>query len=241
MGVTIAVAVVTQPFHHSRKRRIEAWVLLLLLLAFFPFGNLAAQDSSSSFEEVAAEAAAARDVDDVPRAIELYTQALQLNPKWEEGWSSLGLLQYGSGAFASAIDAFSHLLTLNPASAQALALRGLCEFETGDFPQALADIRKGIASGVVSDAHNEQILRYHEAMLLTRLERFSDALKAYAPFAEHKLSNPELLLGIGLAGLRIPLLPKDVSADQQPLLTAVGEATFKFMQGDQNGCAAGVQ
>jgi tetratricopeptide (TPR) repeat protein len=208
-------------------------VFLLLLLAFFPFDNLVAQDGSSSFEEVAAEAAAARDVDDVPRAIELYTQALQLNPKWEEGWSSLGLLQYGSRAYALATDAFSHLLTLNPASAQALALRGLCEFETGDFPQSLADIRKGIASGVVSDAHNEQILRYHEAMLLTRLARFSEALKAYAPFAEHKLSSPELLLGIGLTGLRIPLLPKDVNADQKALLRAVGEATFKFMQGDQ--------
>ncbi len=223
----------TQPFHHTRRRRIEAWVSFLLLLAFFPFANLAAQNSSSSFEEAAAQAAAARDVDDVPRSIELYTQALQLNPKWEEGWWFLGLQQYGSGAYASAIDAFSRLLTLNPQSAQALALRGLCEFETGDFPQSLADIRKGIASGVVSDAHNEQILRYHEAMLLTRLGRFSEALKAYSAFAEHKLSSPELLVGIGLAGLRIPILPKDVSADQHALLTAVGEATFKFMQGDQ--------
>jgi tetratricopeptide (TPR) repeat protein len=94
-------------------------------------------------------------------------------------------------------------------------------------------MRKGVAKGAVSDAQNEQILRYHEAMLLTRLGRFSDALKAYAPFAEHKLSSPELLVAIGLAGLRIPILPKDVSADQQTLLTAVGEATFKFMQGDQ--------
>lgn len=219
MSVNIAVAVVTQPFHHTRKRWIEACVSLLLLLAFFPFGHLAAQDGSSSFEEVAAEAAAARDVDDVPQSIELYSRALQLNAKWEEGWWSLGLQQYGSGAYASALDAFSHLLTLNPASAQALALRGLCEFETGDYPQSLADIRKGIASGVVSDAHNEQILRYHEAMLLTRLGRFSDALKAYAPFAEHKLSSAELLVAIGLAGLRIQLLPKDASADQHALLT----------------------
>jgi tetratricopeptide (TPR) repeat protein len=233
VSVNIAVAVVTQPFHHTRKRRIEACVSLLLLLAFFPFDHLAAQNSSSSFEEVAAEAAAARDVNDVPRSIELYTRALQLNPKWEEGWWSLGLQQYGSGAYASAIDAFSHLLTLNPASAQALALRGLCEFETGDYSQSLADIRKGLASGAVNDAHNEQILRYHEAMLLTRLGRFSEALKAYSAFAEHKLSSPELLVGIGLAGLRIPLLPKDATADQQALLTAVGEATFKFMQGDQ--------
>jgi hypothetical protein len=100
------------------------------------------------------------------------------------------------------------------------------------FPQSLADIRKGIASGAVNDAHTEQILRYHEATLLTRLGKFSEALKAYAPFAEHKLSSPELLVAIGLAGLRIPILPKEVSLDRHALLTAVGEATFKFMQGD---------
>jgi len=233
VSVNIAVAAVMQPFHHTRKRRIQACVSSLLLLAIFPFDHLAAQDAASSFEEVAAQAAAARDVDDVPRSIELYTQALQLDPKWEEGWWFLGLQQYGSGAFPSAIDAFSHLLTLNPKSARALALRGLCEFETGDYTQSLSDVRNGVAKGAVNDAHNEQILRYHEAMLLTRLGRFSDALKAYAPFAEHKLSSPELLVAIGLAGLRIPLLPKDASADQHPLVTAVGEATFKFMEGDQ--------
>jgi len=220
------------PFQHSLKGRIESWVALLLFFVLFRFDFVAAQNGSS-FEEVATEAAAARDVDDAPRAIGLYTQALQLNPEWEEGWWSLGLLRYGSRAYPSAIDAFSHLLTLNQQSAPARALRGLCEFETGDYSQSLADIRQGLASGAATDGHNEQILRYREAMLLTRLGNFSDALKAYSPFAERKLSSPELLVGIGLAGLRIRLLPKEVSADQQVLLTEVGDATFKFMGGDQ--------
>ena len=218
---------------HFSKGGTQAWAYLLLLVVVLPFGNLAAQNGSSTFEEIAAEAAAARDVEDNPRATELYTQALQLNPKWEDGWWSLGLLQYASAAYASASDAFSHLLALNPASAPALALRGLCEFELGDYPLSLADIRKGLASGAAGDARQEQILHYHEAMLMTRLGDFSDALKVYSAFAEHKLSSPELLVGIGLAGLHIPLLPKDVTADQQELLTAVGDATFRFMQGDQ--------
>jgi tetratricopeptide (TPR) repeat protein len=231
--VSVNIAVVTQPFQCTCKRRIGAWASLLLLLAFFSFDNLAAQTGSSSFEEIAAEAASARDVEDTPRAIELYTHALQLNPTWEEGWWFLGLLQYESGAYASATETLSRLLTFNPKSTPALALRGLCEFETGDYSQSLMDIRKGLASGAADDAHKEQILRYHEAMLLTRLGSFSDALKAYSAFAEHKLSSPELLVGIGLAGLHIPLLPKDVSADQQALLTAVGDATFQFMEGNQ--------
>jgi len=218
---------------HFSKGGTQAWAYVLVLIAVIPFSNLGAQNTSPSFDELAQQATAARDVDDTPRATELYTRALQLNPGWEDGWWSLGLLQYGSGSYASASDAFSHLLALTPQSAPALALRGLCEFELGDFPQSLADIRKGLTSGAAGDARQEQILRYHEAMLMTRLGNFSDALKVYSAFAEHKISSPELLVGIGLAGLHIPLLPKDVAADQQDLLTAVGDATFTFMQGNQ--------
>lgn len=235
--VTMALAFVTRWVQYKCKRRIETWVCLLLLVACFPFDNLTSQSVPSSFEEIAAEAAAARNVDDAPRAIDLYTQALQLNPNWQEGWWSLGLLQYGAGSYASATDALSHFVALSPNPGQALALRGLCEFETGAYSQSLADIQKGIALGAGDDAQHEQILHYHEAMLLTRLGHFQDALKSYSLFAERKLSSPELLVAIGLAGLRMPLLPKDITADQKPLLIAAGDATFQFMAGDQKAAA----
>ena len=219
----------SSPYLCQRRARDWAW---LLVFAVIPLGQIRAQDHPSSFEEIVAEATAAQDVNDIPRAIDLYTQALQLNPKWQDGWWSLGLLQYGSGAYASATDALSHLLVLHPDSGQALALRGLCEFETGDYSQSLADLQRGGAFGAATDAHNEQILRYHEALLLARLGRFQEALRSYSVFAEHKISNPNLLLAIGLAGLRMPLLPENVSVDQKELLTAVGNATFQFMAGD---------
>src|SRR5881394_48226 len=101
---------VMKSWRHMWRWRVEALACLLLLFAFFPFDGLAAQNSSPSFEEVAAEADAARDANEIPRAIELYTQALQLNAKWEDGWWSLGILQHGSGAYEAAVDALSHLL-----------------------------------------------------------------------------------------------------------------------------------
>ena len=211
----------------------------LLLFSALPFSvfistnKIVAQEKSASFEGIAAQAAAARDANEAQRAIELFTQGLQLNAKWEEGWWSLGVLQYGAGAHAAATDALTHLLELRPDAGEALALRGLCEFETGDYAKSLADIRKGRALGAADDAEHEQILRYHEGMLLTRLGRFSEAQKTYATFAEHKLSSPELLTAIGLAALRLPLVPKDVPAEQQALLTAAGDATYKFMAGEQ--------
>lgn len=217
------------------KLRPRAWPQYLLLLAVIPLGNISAQDSAPGFSEVAAEAAAARDVNDAPRAIELYQQGLRLDPKWQDGWWSLGLLQYGSGAYAAATDALTHVLELAPDTGQALALRGLCEFETAAYQQSLADIQKGIALGAAGDARQEEILHFHQGMLLTRLGNFQEALRVYAPFAEHGLSSDELLIAIGLAGLHMPLLPKDVGADQRALLMSVGYATHKFMQGDQSG------
>jgi tetratricopeptide (TPR) repeat protein len=225
------ITFVMKPPPYVCKRRARDWAWLLVF-AVIPLGQIRAEDHPSSFEEIVAEATAAQDVNDIPRAIDLYTQALQLNPKWQDGWWSLGLLQYGSGAYASATDALSHLLVLHPDAGQALALRGLCEFETGDYSQSLPDLQRGVAFGAATDAHNEQILRYHEALLLARLGRFQEALRSYSVFAEHKISNPNLLLVIGLAGLRMPLLPENVSVDQKELLTAAGNATFQFMAGD---------
>jgi tetratricopeptide (TPR) repeat protein len=197
-------------------------------------GNVSAQTGPSTFEEVAAEAAAARDVNDALRAIQLYSEAVQLNPKWQEGWWFLGVLQYESRAYPSAIGALSHAIAIDANAGQALALRGLCEFETGDYLNSLTDIEKGILLDPAKDGSQEQILRYHEAMLLTRLGTYQDALQKYAPFAEHHLTSPELLMAIGLAGLRIPLLPRETSPEQRPLLSAVGEAAYKFMEGDEN-------
>ena len=208
--------------------------ILLLILAVIATSYIFAQNLPATFDELAAQAAAARDVDDAPRAIELYEQALQLNPKWQDGWWSLGLLQYESRAYGAATGALTRVLELDPKAAQAQALRGLCEFETGNYQQSLADIQKGIAVGAANDARREQILHYHEAMLLTRLGRFQEAFKAYAPFAEHGVSSPELLIAIGLTTLHMSILPKDAPAGQQEMLMAAGDAAYNFMKGDQS-------
>lgn len=208
------------------------WVTCLILLVI-TCGAQSTTNSQGSFAELSSQADAARVVNDVPRAIDLYSRAVQLNPQWADGWWFIGTLQYGSGAYKQASDAFSRFLALKPNAAPALALRGLCEFETADYEASLRDIEQALSSGAANDTKNEQILRYHQAMLLTRLGRFQDALKAYSFFAEHKLTSPDLLVAVGLAGLRVPLLPKELSAEQQPLLSAAGDATLKFMSGDE--------
>ena len=204
---------------------------MILILALFP-ALCAAQANPASFSEIVSKATAARETNDLPGAIDLYQQALKLNSQWPDGWWFLGSLQYGAGDYASARDALSRYLELTPNAAPALAMRGLCEFEIGDYSPSLKDIERAVAQGAANQSRNEKILRYHEALLLTRTGRFEDALRSYAFFTHDEDSNPELLLALGLAGLRTPLLPKELRIDRQELYISTGKAVFDFMRHD---------
>ena len=217
----------TRKRHECRSLRLTvAW------LVFFLLSGLAIAQSDG-FDDLVLKASAAREQNNIPLAIDLYTQAEQLNPKWPDGWWFLGSLQYATDAYAPARDALTHYIELNPNAGPAIALRGLCEFETGEYAQSLNDIQKGLSLGAANQPRNAEILRYHEALLLTRTGRFSDALQAYASLAKGSAGNPELFEGLGLAGLRTPLLPKEAEASQHDLFVMAGEAAFHFMAGDE--------
>ena len=225
---------------YGKRRTPPKFGFALLLVALFS-GICTAQTNSDSFSDLASKAMAARDANDLPGAIELYQQTLKLNSKWPDGWWFLGSMQYATGAYAPARDALSHYLELTPNAAPALAMRGLCEFETGDYESSLKDIQRALALGAANQSRNEKILRYHEALLLTRTGRFEDALRSYAFFAHDEDLNPELLTAIGLAGLRTPLLPRELKPEQQALYISAGRATFDYMKRDLDAASADFQ
>ena len=212
----------------GRESRVLAVILAPFLLAF-P-AHVFSQANPANFSDVVAQAAAARDVNDIPHAIELYRQAVKLNSQWADGWWFIGSLEYSTGEYADARDALSHYLEMTPNAAPALAIRGLCEFEIADYAGSLKDVQHALALGAANQSRNEKILRYHEALLLTHAGRFEDALRSYA-FFTHDDPTPELLVAIGLAGLRTPLLPRELKADQQELYASAGKAAFDFMKG----------
>jgi tetratricopeptide (TPR) repeat protein len=218
---------------YDSRRMTPNLAFMVLTLVLFR-GICAAQANPASFSDLASRALAARDANDLPGAIELYQQALKLNSQWPDGWWFLGSLQYGTGAYGAARDALSRYLELTPKAAPALAMRGLCEFETGDYPASLNDIQRALALGAANQPRNEKILRYHEALLLTRTGRFEDALRSYAFFTHDEDLNPELLLALGLAGLRTPLLPRELRVDRQELYISAGKAAFDQLRRDDD-------
>jgi predicted Zn-dependent protease len=200
-----------------------------------------AQSSSVAFSDLASKATAARAENDVPHAIQLYSQGVQMNPSWKEGWWYLGLLQYQTNAYSAARDAFTRYIALDPNAGPAIGLRGLCEFETGEYGSSLQDIERGLSLGAASQPRNEQILRYHEALLLARLGKFQDALRAYAWFARKGITSAELIEEIGLAGLRTPAMPEQADDKGKSLFMAAGTAAYQFMAGQEGEARASFQ
>ncbi len=234
------IAMIRIPAHPPRKAfgliLIARLCISLILISIVAM----AQEPPSTFDDLALKAAAAREQNDIPQAIALYSQAVQLNPKWPDGWWFLGSLQYATDAYAPARDALSRYIELNPDAGPAIALRGLCEFETAEYPQSLKDLQRGLSLGAANQPRNAAILQYHEALLLTRSGRFEEALQTYGLLAKGK-ANPAIFEGVGLAGLRTALLPSEVDASKQELFTMAGSAAFRFMTGDEKGAQQAFQ
>lgn len=199
------------------------------------------QPSQSTFDQLKAEADAARQAGDLPRASGLYAQALQINPTWPDGWWYLGQLRYSADDYTQAEDAFTHYLNLMPDAAPATALRGLCEFELGQYEPSLRDVERALSLGAADDSRNTQILRYHQGLLLTKLGRFEEALTAYGYFARQHISNDELIAAVGLAALRIPQFPKEADPSEHDRIALAGNATFLLLAGDKPAAAQAFQ
>ena len=225
----------------SMRRQVRRAGLVVAVFVLGLSHDAFCQTTAGGPNDLIAQASAARIQNDIPRAIQLYSEAVARNPNWPDGWWFLGSLEYGTGAYAPAGEALSRYVAMVPTAGPAFALRGLCEFEIGQYSQALADIQRGLSLGAANQPRNEQILRYHEGMLQTRLGEYEGALRTYAFFPKHDIMNPELLVAIGLAGLRMPMLPKDAAVDQQPLLSAAGQATYAFLAGDENAASQAFQ
>ncbi len=186
------------------------------------------------FEDLAAQAAAARDQQNIPDAIDLYARAVQAKPDWQEGWWYLTLLQYSTNQYPGAIDAANHLLELAPHAVPAMALRGLSQFEIANYKDSLRDLEMAVEHGAASDPHNEQIVRYHLALDLTRASRFQDALEQYRLLGEKQINTPEILVGIGLAGMRVTSFPSEIRPEDRELYMGAGRAGYAFLTGESN-------
>ncbi len=163
-------------------------------------------------------------------AIADYKRALALHADWREGWWNLGSLEYGAGHFEDARSALRRVVGFAPELGLAWGLLGLSEFEMGKLVDARADLEKAKSLGMDQDAEVRRVALYHLGLLWIQAGEFDQARDllvsefagagdgAAAPIPEQARE------AIGLATLRVPLLPTAIDASREALLVAVGEA-----------------
>jgi tetratricopeptide (TPR) repeat protein len=199
-----------------------------LLLVAFALISVAVAEAPRSpaapWAQFAARATAAREADHIDEAIALYTKALRLNPKWEEGWWFLGSLHYDRDHYRECEDAFKRFTSLNKKAGPGFVMLGLCEFQIAKYADALRHIRDGETLGLPENSPLLRAAYYHEALLVTKIENYERALFLLSLLVKDGQDDPNAVGAMGIAALRRPLFPKELPVSDRPLAMQVGNA-----------------
>jgi tetratricopeptide (TPR) repeat protein len=190
-------------------------------------GQTAASQTDSAqpnrADDLAAKAAAARDAGHPDEAIRYYREALKARPTWDEGWWYVATLSYDAEHYAEAIPAFRTFLQIDPNAGAGWNFLGLCEFETKDYKNAFIDLQKGQDLGFEDTAGAMKVAKYHIALLLNLNGQFDKATAILTTeFGQSSLPD-QIKIALGMAMLRVPLLPDQVDPSKDALLHAAGE------------------
>jgi tetratricopeptide (TPR) repeat protein len=183
----------------------------------------AAAVSEVSFETLAQKAAAAQAAGQMDSTITYYQRALALRPEWGEGWQTLGTLYDSSARYADAVAALKNAVAINARNGNAWALLGLSEFKTKDYKNSLIHLERGRDLGLEGNAVAVQFTKYHLAVLLNRKGDFDGATELLTPEITAGPPDEQVTFALGMALLRIPLLPDELDHSKDSVVRLAGE------------------
>jgi len=180
----------------------------------------------AGFDALAKQADAAREAKELDKAVALYKKALALKPDWLEGLFGLGTASYDLERFADADDAFRRLLARNDTDGVTWVFKGLTAFKLKNYDEALSAFLQARRRGVTGSKEVSETARYHTAILLTRNEEYENALAVLSDFGLEGNDSPRIIEALGLATLRLPMLPDDVPGARRELVMMAGRAQY---------------
>lgn len=213
-------------------RRVLGCVFVISLLVAGAFGQNKPAAASKEFQDVAQRAAAAREANRDAEAIDLYKKALALNPRWDEGWWYLGTLYYDGNQYAEGLKAFTNLVELDPKMGPGWAMLGLCEFETHDYKNSLIHLERGRGLGLGKNDELINVTRFHAGLVLNLAGHFEAANELLSSLWQQGVASDDVVVGLGLCLLRVPLLPQQVEPSKDALVHAAGELAGLLAQGN---------
>jgi len=141
----------------------------------------------------------------------------------DDGQWRRAMLLYSAGNYSEAIAALKACLARQPNNGTAWAMMGLSEFEMKDYTNARIHLQRGQDLGVSGSAESVQLAKYRLATLLIQNSEFDRATEL---LISEPVSGPhaqEIQFALGLALLRIPLLPDQVEPSSRTLIQNAGE------------------
>jgi tetratricopeptide (TPR) repeat protein len=192
----------------------------------------------AGFAAIVKQAAAAREANDLDNAVALYKRALAMKPDWTEGWWNLGTTCYDLDRFADANDAFRRVLAKDDSDGVTWVFKGLTSFKLKRYDEALSELTQARRRGVTASREISETARYHTALLLTRNEEYEQSLAVLSDFGLEGNDSPRIIEAMGLATLRMPILPDDLPGTRRELVMMAGRAQYfmaaRLLQASQN-------
>ena len=192
--------------------------------------------TSAEFDTLLKAATDARQAERWDEAIGLYAKLVKLKPDYVEGYWYQGTAYYTIEDFTNCREAFRRVVKLAPKNGAGYAFLGLCGFALKDYDRALQHLLQSRAIGVGDVKDLGSVARYHAAVLMTRVEQFEQALETLGEFANEGDDNPRVIEAMGLATLRMPLLPSEYPPDRREMVLMAGRASY--MMATRNTAAA---
>ena len=191
-----------------------------------PAAKAPATADAAAFERLVEAATEARGADRWEDAIALYAKAVKLKPSYVQGYWYQGTAYYSLEKFSECREQFRTVARLAPKNGAAYAFLGLCEFGLKDYDRSLQHLLQSRILGVGDTQDLGSVARYHTAVLMTRMEQYEQALETLRDFAGEGDDSPRVIEAMGLATLRMALLPVEVPADRREMVLMAGRASY---------------
>jgi tetratricopeptide (TPR) repeat protein len=192
--------------------------------------------SAAEFDRLVKAATEARLAERWEETIELYAKTVKLKPAYVEGYWYQGAAYYSLDNYTRCRESFRKVLGLAPKNGAAYAFLGLCEFGLKDYDRSLQHLLQSRILGVGDTKDLGGVARYHAAILMTRMEQYEQALETLGEFANEGNDNPRVIEAMGIATLRMPMLPIETPPDRREMVLMAGRASY--MMATRNTAAA---
>jgi tetratricopeptide (TPR) repeat protein len=182
--------------------------------------------ASAEFDRLVQAGTEARQAERWEDAIALYGKAVKLKPDYVEGYWYQGTAHYTLENYAKGAETFRKVVRLAPKNGAAYAFLGLCEFGLKDYDRSLQHLLQSRILGVGDTGELGGVARYHAAILMTRMEQFEQALETLGEFASEGNDNPRVIEAMGVATLRMAMLPVEAPPDRREMVLMAGRASY---------------